>query len=260
MIPAVGQGALAIETRAGDVELGDRLHAIFADLPSEFAVRAERAFLRRLRGGCQAPVGAHATYADGQLRLQAAIAALDGARVVRGAIAVAVPATDPAAGEAAAEALAERLMAEGGAELLAAAEGGATGNGLAPLAGRLMLLPRTQDRPSRIAPALRAAGAEVIEAAGDADAAQALAGRTPDVLLFPSSGSVLALETFLVRLRAAERRPFVATMGAASSAAARRAGFPPDVTATEAGIAEFVQAVTSFLIADGSEVNGSPPA
>ena len=245
MIPAVGQGALAIETRAADAVLAERIHALFADAPTEFAVRAERAFLRTCRGGCQAPVGAHASWRDGQLTLHAAIAAVDGTRVVRGSADVSAEAA--VAVEAHAEALARRLLAEGGEELLAQVRPAASDAG--PLAGRLFLLPRTQDRPSQIAPALRNAGAEVVEAP-DADAAmRVLGGRDPDALLFPSSGSVRAVAPYLAHLRERGGRPIVAAMGDASAAAASEAGFPPDVVATEATAGAFVHSVTHYVIA-----------
>ncbi len=236
LIPAVGQGALAIETRAADSVLGARLHALFADPATELAVRAERAFLRTLRGGCQAPVGAHGRYDDDVLEFRAAISSVDGARVVRGAFTL--PTIDPAAAEARSEEFAHQLLAEGGAELLAPG----------PLAGLLLLLPRTQERPSQIAPALRGAGAEVVEAADGGAAAETLGDRIPDALLFPSSGSVRAIATYLSALRAKAGRPIVATMGAASSAAAAEAGFPPDVVASEAGVPAFVHAVTRHMI------------
>ncbi|MGB8203801.1 MAG: uroporphyrinogen-III synthase, partial [Candidatus Baltobacteraceae bacterium] len=114
--------------------------------------------------------------------------------------------------------------------------------------GRLFLLPRTQERPSQIAPALRGAGAEVVEAADSAEAEQRLAGRTPDVLLFPSSGSVRAVTEYLARLRNNGFRPVVAAMGDASSAAAREAGFPPDLVAPEPTVAAFVQSVTHYVL------------
>jgi hydroxymethylbilane synthase len=248
LIPAVGQGALAIETRADDPELARRIAAIFSDRHTELAVRAERAFLRTLRGGCQAPVGAHATVVDGELRLRAAIAAVDGSQIVRGSDAI--PLGDVAAAERLGESLGRRLLAEGGAALLADAGAGA-GDG--PLAGRLFLLPRTQDRPSAIAPALRGAGAEVVEVGESDDAALALGGRTPQALLFPSSGSVRAVTAFLAHLRATGAKPIVAAMGDASSAAATSAGFPPDVVASEATVGAFVQSVTHYVI--GREIS-----
>jgi len=108
-------------------------------------------------------------------------------------------------------------------------------------------LPHAQ-AASRIAPALRGAGAEVIEATSSDDAELALGGRAPHVLLFPSSGSVRTVAAYLERLQARGAKPVVATMGEASSVAARAAGFPPDVVAPEASIAAFVQSVTHHVI------------
>jgi hydroxymethylbilane synthase len=243
VVPAVGQGALAVETRAADRGLAERIHAAFADLATEFVVGAERAFLRTLRGGCQAPVGAHATYADGALSLRAVIAAPDGSRLVRGESGAAVGTMADC--ERLGIELAEQLLAEGGEALLAAAvDTRAPG----PLAGRVFLLPRTQERPSRIAPAFEHAGAEVVQARDAAGAIAALADQPPDVLLFPSSGSVRAVAPYLTHLHAAGVRPLVASMGPESSAAAREAGFTPDVVATEPSVAAFVQSVTHLVI------------
>lgn len=246
LIPAVGQGALAIEVRASDAALAARIHTLFADPATELAVRAERAFLRRLRGGCQAPVGAHAVFADSRLTLDAAIAAPDGSQIVRGKLERNL--TDPADAEALAVELAERLLAEGGAAILR--DVAEPGFSEAPLSGRLFLLPHGQDRPSQIAPALRGAGAEVIEASDSEGAALALGGRVPSGLLFPSSASVRAVTAYLTRLRDDGARPLVAAMGDASGAAASEAGFPPDVVATEPTVAAFVQSVTQFVLAE----------
>ncbi|MEA2718500.1 MAG: hydroxymethylbilane synthase, partial [Candidatus Eremiobacteraeota bacterium] len=150
--PAVGQGELGIETRAGEA-LATRLDAVLGDPQTSIAVRAERAFLRTLRGGCQAPIGCYATWVSGRLRVTGAIAAPDGTRVVRSTRDAVIDIRDVESAEAVGVVLARELLAQGGASLL----GG-------PLAGRVFLLPRTQDRPSRIAPALRDAGAEVVEA------------------------------------------------------------------------------------------------
>ncbi len=83
LTPAVGQGALAIETRAGD-PLAAQLDAFLGDPAISLAVRAERAFLRTLRGGCRTPIGGHAAWGSGRLRLTGAIAAASGATVLRG--------------------------------------------------------------------------------------------------------------------------------------------------------------------------------
>ena len=82
MCPAVGQGALGIEIRADDP--GVRKAVALLDHPATHqAVRAERAVLHRLGGGCQVPIAAHAVVEDGNLRLQGLVANLDGARVIR---------------------------------------------------------------------------------------------------------------------------------------------------------------------------------
>lgn len=83
ILPAVGQGALAIECRADDLrnlELIDFLR----DPHMTAAAEAERAFLRRVEGGCQIPVGVYAEVGEGNvLHVEAMIASVDGMRVCR---------------------------------------------------------------------------------------------------------------------------------------------------------------------------------
>ena len=240
MIPAVGQGALAIEVRAGDEILAERIRAAFSDTATELAVTAERAFLRTLRAGCHAPVGAHARFEGSMLTLRAVISAIDGSARVRGSSNETVRGTAEA--DALGVALAMRLLADGGAALLE------PDDHLRPLAGKLFVLARTQSRPSRIASALREAGADVVEAHDSEDAASS--ARLPDALLFPSSGSVGAIGEYLGRLRAEGHHPIVAAMGSESSAAARAAGFPPDVVAEETSVAAFVHSVTRYILSN----------
>jgi hydroxymethylbilane synthase len=121
MLPAVAQGALALEARASDAATLARL-APLDDPETRQRVEAERGLLRRLEGGCQVPIAAHATLAEGRLTLRALVASLDGARIVRGErSARARPAS---AGEALkdaraiGEALGEELLAAGAAEIL----------------------------------------------------------------------------------------------------------------------------------------------
>ncbi len=80
--PAVGQGALAIETR-DDAGEAARLCCSLNDEASRIAVTAERALLAWLGGGCQVPIGAHATVSDRHLILRAVVAAPDGSRIVK---------------------------------------------------------------------------------------------------------------------------------------------------------------------------------
>lgn len=84
VVPQVAQGALAVECRAEDASTRALLDAI-DHRPSRLAVEAERAWLAELGGGCDLPVGAHATLVDGTrgLRLTAVLASLDGRVVVR---------------------------------------------------------------------------------------------------------------------------------------------------------------------------------
>jgi hydroxymethylbilane synthase len=82
MLPAVGQGALGIETRADDRETV-RLVAGLDDPESHSAVTAERALLRELEGGCQLPLGAWARRENGELRLEACVFSADGKEFVR---------------------------------------------------------------------------------------------------------------------------------------------------------------------------------
>lgn len=82
MCPAVGQGALAIETR-GAGEGFDAGRAL-EDSDTRAAITAERNVLAALGGGCQVPIGAYATVAQGRLRIQAVVVSPDGVEVVRG--------------------------------------------------------------------------------------------------------------------------------------------------------------------------------
>lgn len=111
MVPAVGQGCLAIETRRGAEELWEAIE----HRDSRVAADAERAFLARVSGNCVTPLAAHAVVAEQGVALSAVIADPQGARVVRDEIA-------GSAADAAAlgRQLAERMLAAGGAAILAA--------------------------------------------------------------------------------------------------------------------------------------------
>lgn len=76
VLPAAGQGALAVEAREEDARVREAL-AVIENAPARSAVTAERACLRRLGAGCQAPVGALAETTAGALRLRAAVALRD---------------------------------------------------------------------------------------------------------------------------------------------------------------------------------------
>ena len=82
IIPAAGQGALAIETRAGDEEIF-RLVQVLNDAETCTAVEVEREFLTEVGGSCQIPVGVFAQVVDEKISVRALIASTDGQRVVK---------------------------------------------------------------------------------------------------------------------------------------------------------------------------------
>jgi hydroxymethylbilane synthase len=82
MCPAAGQGALAIEIRAGDSAIGRHL-AFLDDAATRATTTCERALLNSLGGGCQVPIGALAQVREGRLHLNAVVASPDGAKLLR---------------------------------------------------------------------------------------------------------------------------------------------------------------------------------
>lgn len=110
MLPAVGQGALAVAL----TEKHPRQREVRATLnhePTERAVLAERAMLRTLEGGCRVPVGGHASVEDDKVRLRGIVASPDGALVYKGE----AEGEDP---EAVGERLAENLLEQGAGVIL----------------------------------------------------------------------------------------------------------------------------------------------
>ncbi|WP_033844242.1 hydroxymethylbilane synthase [Geobacillus sp. FSL W8-0032] len=89
-VPAVGQGALAVECRDDDRELREWLSRL-NDEETERAVRAERAFLQQMEGGCQVPIAGYAETDGGMVRLTALVAAPDGKEVYKEIVAGADP-------------------------------------------------------------------------------------------------------------------------------------------------------------------------
>jgi hydroxymethylbilane synthase len=118
MLPAVGQGALGIETRADDKATNSVVGGLGHD-PTMVEVRAERSFLRRLEGGCQVPIGGLATVEGAWLTLAGMVADLQGKRMIRLSLG-----GEARQAEEIGERLAEAILAAGGAEILAAMYGG----------------------------------------------------------------------------------------------------------------------------------------
>jgi len=233
IVPAAGQGIIAIECRAGDRLLAALLHSVLNVAASELAATAERAFLAAMQGGCSVPIGAHAVVEDDTIRLAGAIAALDAHAIVRDH--ACAPATCADAAKLG-RSLALTIKERGGAALLA----GYPGHAYARLRGKLIVLPRTQERPSRIAPLLRSIGARVIEVTGEHAAS---AEGDPDVVLVPSSGGAAIVAGYLRALRDRGHRPLIAAMGPASASAIEETSFPADVVAPIPDIDAFITAV-----------------
>ncbi len=118
MLPAVAQGALAIEARQDDAETMRRL-APLEDAATRIQVEAERGFLRKLQGGCQVPIAGHAEVKGSLVRLRGLVANLDGTVIIRGERSG--PVADAA--QVGLE-LAEELLARGAGEILGSIEKG----------------------------------------------------------------------------------------------------------------------------------------
>jgi hydroxymethylbilane synthase len=115
-IPAVAQGVLGFETRAGDAAVIDLVRRAIHDPAEARRVAAERAFLLKMGGSCQTPLAAHARDEDGgALRIVGMCGMPDGSRILRAEVAGAPDEAEVLGGR-----LAEELLAQGAAEILAA--------------------------------------------------------------------------------------------------------------------------------------------
>lgn len=112
ILPAVGQGAIAIETRADD-ELAVAATAKLNHRKTELACRAERAFLRGLGGGCQFPIAAHAIIEGQTLQLEGLVAKPSGEEILRGRNSGSANQPEEIGSQ-----LAEQLLERGAGELL----------------------------------------------------------------------------------------------------------------------------------------------
>ncbi len=81
-LPAIGQGALGIETRLNDKKVEERIRFL-NDKDSWIAVSAERAFLKRLEGGCQVPIAAFARASGPVLQIDGLVGTIDGKRLIK---------------------------------------------------------------------------------------------------------------------------------------------------------------------------------
>lgn len=112
IVPAVGQGALCIEIRSDNSFVEELLEPL-NHLETEYAVRAERALMAELEGGCQVPVGGHARMEKGLLTLCGMVASIDGDRIVH-----AQESGDPEKPEELGKLVAKRLVGMGAREIL----------------------------------------------------------------------------------------------------------------------------------------------
>ena len=113
-LPAVGQGALAIECRTDNTEVREIL-AFLNDTATKQATDAERAFLGLVEGGCQVPIGVHAEVQNNEIKIEAIIASLDGSTVLRNTIS-----GDAEKAVELGQKLGNQMLAEGGQDILAA--------------------------------------------------------------------------------------------------------------------------------------------
>lgn len=111
-LPAIGQGTFGLECRKEDHELNEILKTLNEPDISK-AVRAERAFLERLEGGCQVPIAAYGELLNGTLRLRGLIGSIDGKDLIKDEIS-----GDPDGPESLGRMLAEKLLNSGGEAIL----------------------------------------------------------------------------------------------------------------------------------------------
>jgi hydroxymethylbilane synthase len=112
MLPAPGQGALAIETRKGDPRVESFASSLNHE-PSFTAVTAERSFLQRMGGGCNIPVAAYAKATGDSFEIEGLVVSPDGAKIIRDSVQARLGFEDEAVAE-----LADSILARGGRAIL----------------------------------------------------------------------------------------------------------------------------------------------
>ncbi len=121
-LPAIGQGAIGIECRIDDEFINSLIQPL-NDYKTSIEVIAERAFLKRLEGGCQVPIAAHARLLEGKLVMDGLVGSLSGDRLIKGHLEDAFTGTSADTGaidraERLGIALAEDLLKKGAKEIL----------------------------------------------------------------------------------------------------------------------------------------------
>ncbi|MDQ3340873.1 MAG: hydroxymethylbilane synthase [Myxococcota bacterium] len=114
-IPAVAQGVLGLETRAGDTAVIDLIRKAIHDPNEERRIAAERRFLAKMGGSCQTPLAAHGTFKEGELELVGMCGMPDGSKILHATVT-----GHPSQAEQLGELLADKLLEQGAADILAA--------------------------------------------------------------------------------------------------------------------------------------------
>jgi hydroxymethylbilane synthase len=112
MLPAVGQGAVAMEIRDKDDEMAQIIDAI-TDTPTLITTMAERVFLEAIEGGCQVPVACYSEVSGCVIKLTGLVASVDGKQLLKESMEC-----DLNVANVYAEQLAEKLLSKGGREIL----------------------------------------------------------------------------------------------------------------------------------------------
>lgn len=110
MLPAVGQGALAVQCRSDDHEILKILKSVHHE-QTDAAIQAERSFLHAFKGGCHLPIAGYATVTDNQIHLRGLVAHPDGQRIIKGE-------QSGSNGKEVGQLLAEELTKQGAGDLL----------------------------------------------------------------------------------------------------------------------------------------------
>ncbi len=241
MCPAVGQGALAIETR-DDGGPALQICSKLDHAPTRAAVTAERAVLCALGGGCQVPIGAHAIVDGDSLRLRSAVIDPDGSKLVSDSCTGAVSDAESLGSAAAA-----RLLEGGARSILASVYGNAQ-----PLAGQRIVVTRARSQAGVLTAKLRALGADVIELPVIEFVPLDFAvpdWASYDWAIFTSANGV---DFFFDRVPAANG-PKLCAIGPATASALRARGLVPSIVPDEY-IAESVVAALSSESLQGKRI------
>ena len=111
-LPAIGQGAIGIECRRDDASI-NALISPLNHVETSVCVKAERAFLKKLEGGCQVPIGAHARLVSGKILMDGLVGSISGERIIK-----AHGEGDPEDAESLGTGLAEEILGRGAKEIL----------------------------------------------------------------------------------------------------------------------------------------------